>query len=255
MENTASVSRRLTFLDTLRGLAVILMTIYHIEYDLVFIFGAPWLSEFYFKQMEFASWIFTAPFVFLAGITVRFSREPAKHGAKLLFIASGFTLVTAFIFPGSAIYFGILHLIASGMLLYSLCSKVINRIPWWVGLILSALIFSFTYNIPKGFLGFEWLRIELPAALTGNSLLYPFGFISRSFSSVDFLPIFPWVFLFFCGVFTGWLVTERKMPEFAYRDLCPPLSWLGRHSLVYYIVHQPVIYALLYVLYNFILKK
>ena len=250
MENT-SPKRRMALLDTLRGLAVVIMIIFHLEYDLVFMFGASWLADSFYTQSDY-SWIATSLFVFLAGITVRFSREPARHGAKILVIAAGFTLATAFIFPGSAIYFGVLHLIACGMLVYSLVYKAAYKMPWWLGLLLCAALFAFSFNISSGYLGFEFLRLDLPGALTSNNLLYPFGFIRSGFSSVDYLPLLPWLFMFFCGVFAGGPITRNKMPELFYRDICPPLTWLGRHSLIIYIVHQPIIYALLYIIYMFI---
>jgi len=254
MENIQTQKRRLTILDTLRGFAVVIMVIFHLEYDLVFMFGAPWLSQAFFWQMEYSSYA-TALFVILAGITVRFSHNPAKHGARILIIATAFTLVTSFVFPGAAIYFGVLHLIASGMFVYSLAQKFINRIPWWAGLLVCAVLFAFTFHVPDGYFGFEWLRLDLPRSLTQGNLLYPFGFISRTFNSVDYLPIFPWLFMYLCGTFVGRPITERVMPEFAYRDYCKPLTWMGKHSLTIYIVHQPVIYVILYVIYNFILKK
>ena len=253
MEGEASKRRRVELLDTLRGLALIHMVLFHTAYDLVYLFGvtpSPFLRWFMGTSV-----ICTAAFVFLAGITVRFSRSAATHGARLLLIAAGFTLVTAFVFPGSAIYFGALHLIATGMLVYGALSNFFNRIPWWVGLILSAFIFAATYNADKGVFGFGQLSVNIPEQLTLGSMMYPFGFIDHSFSSVDFLPVLPWLFLFLCGVFIGKPVVEKKLPEFAYRDFCPPVTWLGRNSLIIYVLHQPIVFCLLYIIFEIILKK
>ncbi len=241
----------MTLLDTLRGFAVVIMIIFHIEYDLVFMFGASWLASSFYWQSNY-SWMATSLFVLLAGVTVRFSREPAKHGAKILVIAAGFTLVTAFIFPGSAIYFGVLHLIASGMLVYSLIGTFTDRIPWWVGALLCAVIFALTFNTPNGYFGFGEFSLDVPEMLRKGSFMYPFGFIKGNYRSVDYLPLLPWLFMFLCGTFIGRPVTQNKMPEFFYKDICPPLTWLGRHSLIIYILHQPVVYALLYIIYLFI---
>lgn len=251
MENASLPTGRIKLLDTMRGFVMVLMIIFHIEYDLVFIFGAPWLAQSYYRQMD-VSWMLTASFVLLAGITVRFSKDAAKHGAKLLFIGAGFTMVTAFVFPGNGIYWGVLHLIGTGMLLYGLFSKALDRLPWWLGLPVSALLFTLTFNTSRGYLGFEGFSLPLPEALTVNDLLYAFGFVRGSFSSVDYLPVLPWIFMFLCGVYLGKLIMSREAPEYALRDWCPPLTWLGRNSLIIYIVHQPIAFVLLYIIYIFI---
>lgn len=253
MEAETSSRRRVKLLDTLRGLALIHMVLFHTAYDLVYLFGVTpnhALSKFMDTVI-----ICTASFVFLAGVTIRFSRSPATHGARLLLIAAGFTLVTAFIFPGSAIYFGALHLISVGMLVYGALRDFLNRVPWWAGLIVSAVIFALTYNVSSGFIGIGSFSFDIPEWLTYGSLLYPLGFISRGFSSVDYLPVLPWLFLFLCGVFIGKPLLEKKLPDFAYRDICPPVTWLGRNSLIIYIVHQPIIFGLLYLIFEIILKK
>lgn len=244
-------AQRVHLLDTLRGLPMIYMILFHIGYDLVYMFGADWLAPFFQGQMKISP-IFTASFVFLAGITVRFSRNPAKHGARLLLIAACFTLVTSFIFAGGAIYFGVLHLISCGMLVYSVVSKYTDKLPWWLGAALCAVIFAFTYNTQRGFFGFGELAVSVPEILTTNNLLYPFGFITPYYISVDYLPLLPWLFMFLGGTFVGRLIVNRKLPKLFYRDICPPITWLGRNSLLIYILHQPIVFGLLYLIYEII---
>ena len=253
MENNTSpaAAQRVHLLDTLRGIAMIYMILFHIGYDLVYMFGADWLAPFFHDQMKISP-VFTAAFVFLAGITVRFSRNPAKHGARLLLIAACFTLVTSFVFAGGAIYFGVLHLISCGMLVYSVISKYSDKLPWWLGAAVCAVIFAFTFNTSKGFFGFKGFSLPVPEMLTINNLLYPFGFITPYYVSVDYLPLLPWLFMFLGGVFVGRLVVGRELPKLFYRDICPPITWLGRHSLMIYILHQPIVFGLLYLIYEII---
>ena len=106
-------------------------------------FGAKWAVPAYVDQNE--HWIIycTGSFVFMAGMTGLFSRNPALHGARLLAVAAVFPIVTAFFFDGSAIYFGVLHLLAVGMLFYAVAQKVIEKIPWWGGLAVCVLLFAF----------------------------------------------------------------------------------------------------------------
>lgn len=250
---TTEKRRRVLILDTVRGAALVHMLIFHTLFDLACMFGAKWAVPAYVNQNE--HWIIycTASFVFMAGMTVLFSRNPALHGAKLLAVAAVFPIVTAFFFDGSAIYFGVLHLLAVGMLFYAVARNVIEKIPWWVGIAVCALLFAFTFNTMYGFWGFgEFIKMPVPAALTANNNLYPYGFITGGYSSADYLPMLPWLFLFLAGCFAGRLFRRNDLPKLCYRDICPPLTWLGKHSLVIYVVHQPIIYALLYVIFKFI---
>ena len=59
----------------------------------------------------------------------------------------------------------------------------------------------------------------------------------------------PWLFLFWAGYFL-YGVVERQRMEPLHRSVCPPLGWLGRHSLLLYLLHQPVIYGVLLVVFR-----
>ena len=57
-------------------------------------------------------------------------------------------------------------------------------------------------------------------------------------------PLLPWLFLFWAGYYLHPLVGRKRMEPLR-RSVCPPLGWLGRHSLVLYLLHQPVIFGVL----------
>lgn len=247
-ENSRS-GGRVVILDTLRGAALLYMLFFHTLFDLAAMFGVKWSIPVYIFHNEHIVIYDTASFVLMAGMTVLFSRDPAQHGARLLCVAAFFPIVTAFFFEGSAIYFGVLHLIACGMLVYAVIRKVTDRVPWWAGTAACALLFALTFHTVDGRWGLgEKLSVDIPAAFTANSYLYPYGFLGGRFSSADYLPLLPWLFLFLAGCFAGRVFKRPGLPSFCFRDFCPPLSWLGRHSLIIYIVHQPVIYGLLYLI-------
>jgi len=238
------VRQRIQLLDTLRGVMVIYMIYYHTLFDLGIMFGKDWALE-QFRAQPFSQMIIGCTFVFVAGLTIRFSRNPALHGAKLLMIASVVSLVTAFFFPGSGIFFGVLHLMAVCMMVYGVVGKYLEKLHWIPGALLCLALFVCTYWVKSGFFGIKGLfELPVPEALTDGGLLYAFGFIGSRFSSVDFYPLLPWLFLFLCGCFVGRLLERDNLPKWLYRDFCPPLTFIGRHSLAIYVVHQPVIYGL-----------
>lgn len=66
----------------------------------------------------------------------------------------------------------------------------------------------------------------------------------KDFFSTDYFPLLPWLFLFWVGYFLHQLAGRAGMEPLR-RSVCPPLGWMGRHSLVIYLLHQPVILGVL----------
>ncbi|MBE6760171.1 MAG: DUF1624 domain-containing protein [Ruminococcaceae bacterium] len=237
-------TRRIRLLDTVRGVMVIYMIYYHTLFDLGFIFGKGWARD-QFDAQPFSQMIIGCTFVFIAGLTIRFSRNAALHGAKLLLIAYAMSLITGWIMYGQGIYFGVLHLLAVCMLIYAVIGKVLDRIHWLPGALVCLALYVCTYWVPYGFFGIKGLlKLPVPPELTVGSRLYYFGFVNASFSSADFYPLLPWMFLFLCGCFIGRFLEREDLPEFLFRDYCPALTFIGRHSLAIYLIHQPVLYAI-----------
>lgn len=246
---TVSIERhRITFIDYIRGIALIYMIFYHLTFDLAFVIPTEWGKAAYYANENIV--IFdTSSFILLAGVSCAFSRNNLKRGGKLLAIAMVFTLVTSFVFPGEAIYFGILHLMSTGMILYGAFDEYFKKLPAAVMLPVCAVIFTLTYYISKGFVGIKgWFELYLPQELLANNLLYPFGFIKGGFMSVDYVPLLPWLFLLLGGTYLGGLIVKyrEKLPSFCYADPLPWLGFIGRHTLIVYVLHQPVILAVLY---------
>jgi uncharacterized membrane protein len=69
----------------------------------------------------------------------------------------------------------------------------------------------------------------------------PLGIYTSSFTSSDYFPLLPWAFIFLVGTFFGRFAAAEKFPKFTYQSHIPPLSFMGRHALIIYIVHQPII--------------
>ena len=73
-----------------------------------------------------------------------------------------------------------------------------------------------------------------------------FALWAFTFFSSDYFPLLPWVFVFFFGVFLGRLAKEGKFPRFFAASHIPFFAFTGRHALLIYILHQPVILGISY---------
>ena len=108
------------------------------------------------------------------------------------------------------------------------------------------LLFVLLRNCPKGSLGFEGLVItELPRWLYRNNLTAYLGFPQPGFFSTDYFSVLPWIFLFLTGFFLQRFLSERNLNEKLFaKGNVPVLNWIGRHSLIVYLLHQPILYGL-----------
>lgn len=245
--NTSKEYKRLHTLDELRGIAIILMVLYHVLYSMTFIFSLEFAYNIMWHAVKFQP-VIPIMFITLCGIVCSLSRNNLNRGIKIFAIAIVITIVTAVFMPSNAIIFGILHFLGVALILYALLEKWILKLPVSVGMVISLLLFIVLYNIPSGYIGFRGLLyFELPTQLYSCYPLFLIGLPTSSFSSSDYFPLIPNIFLFLFGIYTGKLIKEKGAPQFMYRSLCPPLAFLGRHSLFIYIIHQPIIIGVLYV--------
>ena len=152
--------------------------------------------------------------------------------------------MTLLFMPENVGWFGVLTLLGSAMLLTGLVQKWLQKIPPAVGLAVSLILFALTDHTMDGYWGLGALRWALPQGLYANYLTAYLGFYPVSFYSSDYFPLLPWLFLFWAGYYLHLLVGRKRMEPLR-RSVCPPLGWLGRHSLVLYLLHQPVIFGVL----------
>ncbi len=248
--NTENISlqgekRRIEIYDALRGIAIIYMVFYHALYDFV-MFGFPWAPAL-LQSQDVVVLFDSGLFILLSGICCSLSRSNTQRGAKLLGIALVFTLVTVFIDHRSPITFGILHLLSFSMLLFGALEKWLRKLPSLPFAALCALLYAFTFNVKRGYFGFGALSFDVPAELTYRSRLFLFGFVDGSYSALDYFPLLPHFFLFLGAAFLGMWLSKRTLPKFCYKEV-PVLGFLGRHSLFIYIIHQPILYGLIYLI-------
>ncbi|MDD6220114.1 MAG: heparan-alpha-glucosaminide N-acetyltransferase domain-containing protein [Clostridia bacterium] len=249
---SAKGKKRIHMLDELRGLAVFCMVFYHAFYSMSEIFGMKAGTEL-LKFFMPAQPYFAALFIVISGISSRLSHDNTKRGVRLLLVALGLTVITAVIMPlmgfdGAQIYFGILHLLSLSMLVFSLARKGLDKVNPVLGVCICALLYALTFNVSNGFLGFPGkFGIALPDILYQTNYFMPFGFYSQSFYSADYFPLLPHAFMFLIGTFVGVYAASGAFPAFSYKQRSKFLSFLGRHALIIYIIHQPIIYVIFYV--------
>ena len=225
--------KRIDAIDALRGLSLILMVIHHFLLDLTVLCDAPyWI--FSNPVFNFLHYIFAGLFVLISGISSRFSHSNLRRGLKCFGVALVITAVTALM--NSIIVFGVLHLLGACMILFGLCSGFLDRIPRKVQpVIYIALLLISNWAVNN---------VDI-----GNAAHYLFflGWTYPGFSSADYFPLFPWMFVFLLGTWVGLYIKEGKFPEKFYTFTMPVLPEIGRKSLVIYVLHQPVLYALIYI--------
>ena len=231
-------------IDFARGLAVALMISFHFFYDLSF-FGRAAIDlagGFWFLFPR----AIAALFILLVGVSLTLSysrarREMAGPGLFLKYLRRGalifstgllITLMTGIFIPGQYVVFGILHFIGLSIIL----AYPFLRLRY-ANIILGAAA------IAAGF----WVQNMVS---DGPYLLW-LGIAPEGFSSVDYFPLLPWFGLVLIGIFLGKTfypdnVRRISMPDLSENRAVKTFCCLGRHSLLVYLIHQPVLIALLY---------
>lgn len=255
---------RIHFMDTVRGVIILGIVVYHTLFDLAFVFGIkPMQTVMTFWLADFIRDWGAGMMILMCGICCRLSRSNLKRGIECLIVSLLLSLVTFFFMRDEFIYFGILHFLALAMLLYVLLQKVIDRIPWWVSII-TFVAFLFAFGIPSGYFGVCYQKFvilpemtaHLPALQLGsvtvkmdwvNYVLVCLGLPARvAVGSGDYFPVIPWILMFFTGTILGKFFKEGHVPKWFYKDICKPITWMGTKTLWIYLLHQPVVYGIIY---------
>lgn len=244
-----SETRRIELLDELRGFAILAMIVHHTFLDIGYVLDLDWGYLVFDKLCVFQP-LFWSLFIVISGICSRLSRNTIKRGIIVFSGGLAVTLVTAVIMPalgmtGAEIYFGILSCLGVCMIITGLFMPLINKTNAMMGMLISALLFAFFYSISAGTLCFG--LIKLPESLYETNLLVPFGIYNSSFQSADYFSVFPWLFMFLFGAFLGKFAKDGAFPKWSYKKRIKPFAFVGRYSLWFYLAHQPVIYAVLYI--------
>lgn len=232
-------------LDGIRGMALLHMVAYHTIWDLVYLYQFDWH---WYKEKGAYIWQqgICWTFIFLSGFCWSLGSRTCKRGIIVFLGGIIITLVTVIVMPQNRVVFGVLTLIGSCMLLMQIFDQWLRRLSATLGVTVSFLLFFLMRNINEGWLGFgQWNIIQLPTALYRNLFMTYLGFTQSSFYSTDYFSLFPWVFLFLAGYFSYRFVSKTRGMQFLEKGALRPVEWIGKHSFEIYMVHQPVIYAIL----------
>ncbi len=231
----AAPARRFERLDALRGLAVVWMALFHFGFDLAY---------FRITQQNFYADPFwtgqrsaiVTLFLLCAGVgqAVAFEQGQVwpRFWRRWLQIAACALLVSLgswWIFPRSFVSFGVLHGLAAMLLIVRLSS---GWGVWLWPLGLAALLLP------------PWLAHPFFDSRATNWV----GLVTRRPTTEDYVPLLPWLGVMWWGLAAGrWMLANRRpwltgpLPAGL-----RPLAALGRWSLVFYMLHQPVLIGLIW---------
>jgi len=243
-ETIPSRTPRITLIDTLRGVALVAMATYHFTWDLEF-FGyldSGTATQGFFRVYARA---IASSFLFLAGVSLVLAHFPIirwqsfwKRFAMVAGAAVAISIATFIAFPGEWIYFGILHNIALSSLIGL---AFLGLSPWLTGAVVVLVVVAMIvdYGLAPG---------VLDSSFFDPRYLSWLGFAEIPPRSNDYVPLFPWIAALLAGVTVARIALSRKwLPGLAAVQTRENLlSKAGRHSLVVYLVHQPVLIALVY---------
>ncbi|MBC8131224.1 MAG: DUF1624 domain-containing protein [Rhizobiaceae bacterium] len=230
---------RLDLLDAARGAALLAMVVYHFTWDLEF-FGYVERGTTGSGGWKLFARSIASSFLFLAGVSLVLAHGRAirwrAFGGRFLQVVAGAAIITGttyFATPGGFVFFGILHEIA----LASFLGLAFVRLRFW----LTALAGFAVIALAQVF--------ETP--LTNPKWLAWIGMAERPPVSNDYVPLFPWFGAVLLGIAAARLVSDRGGWEAIGRagrrlTRLSPLSWLGRRSLVFYLLHQPILFGLVW---------
>jgi uncharacterized membrane protein len=245
---TATRSQRFWEVDAVRGVAIVMMVIYHLMWDL-WVFGVLpnvvlWAGFWKYFQRTTATL-----FITLVGVslTISYNRALASRGSKGLYWK---------FFKRGLMIFGLGMLIT--VVLWALQTAGLFQAHIEFG-VLHLIGFSIIVAYP--FLRFRWLNFFLWMAFfvagwfvqqmhVDTTWLVWLGLTPVRYTPVDFFPVIPWFGVVLLGIFLGnTLYPEgiRSFPLVDYSTVIPVrvLDFLGRHSLLIYMIHQPILFAIL----------
>jgi len=237
------LSERFAELDLLRGIAILGMIFLHILWDLDYFGIMPINNEIYKFQKSIP-----ALFFLLVGICLVVSRNKKIHlpsyderkydihlimrGLKIFSLGMIITTTTLLFITDRPIFFGVLHCIGVSIILSIPFLKIKPSYTAIAGVMIIAL--GLTLNM---------FPMEDPTVVHLAAGLHQ---ADVSTYTIDYFPLLPWFGITLLGVSLGNILYKDNKRRFPLPDLsrfkpASIFSWLGKHSLAIYLLHQPII--------------
>jgi len=216
-------------IDVLRAVAIVLMVLFHLVYDMNVFAGVSidYQSPFWLIEGKTTALLF----IFISGLSSGFSRSPFRRGLKVLFYGMGITVVTYLFMKDEYVRFGILHFLGVAMILTPLFFRLSSWTLW--GLAGSSAVLGF------------WFKEQV----LKTSLLLPFGLMYDGFGSIDYYPLFPYLAVTLLGILAyRHFYAQRTEPLFPFRLNSGLTKWLSRNSLGIYLFHQPLLLLMIFII-------
>lgn len=226
-ERTAPRARNHT-IDLMRTLAIVLMVVFHFIFDLKYFGYHAWdipdgNGWYQFRNVIVGGFMSCVGLSLGMGARLRGGARDPRLARRVVKIAACALLTTAIslaLYPEAWIYFGVLHFIA---LMYLISQPLLNR-PRLAAALGGGMVLLYWAGVPPYGWPFEYLADVLP------------GY------TVDFVSPSPWigvVWLFIALGQSNWLRSD-PFGSWKYAALA---AAPGRHSLIIYLVHQPILFA------------
>lgn len=242
--------KRYRMLDGIRGFTLLGMMVYHLIWDLVYIFG--WDITWYQTEVAYIwqqsiCWTF----ILLSGFCFPLGKRKLKRGITIFMSGFLVTVITGIFMPRDQVVFGVLTLLGSCMLLMIPLGHLLKGRKPELGMIMAALLFVLFRNVNEGYGGFEnWNLFVIPSSWYRNMFTAYLGFPYFGFMSSDYFSLVPWVFLFIFGYYLYFFIKGKNGLYYLEKGWSRYIEWIGRHSLIIYLLHQPVIMLALNLCYS-----
>ena len=180
-------------------------------------------------------------FIFPAGVAITISYSRRKgissfmlRGLKLFGLGMVITLLSWLVVPEEYVRFGILHFFGIAFILAPFFFKF-----RFINLILGAAVLAVGFYLSE-----QGIFVDSPWLLW----LMPYGF-----NTLDYWPLVPCFGIFLVGMFFGKILYPEGNRRFSIPEFTSPVAsavmLLGRHPLLVYIVHLPILIGIMFAIY------